>query len=176
MRVLWSAVRVVTADGRIRELHQSTASGAEADLLWALRGGGGGTFGVIASVTYRAWPMPATAGVTSGAISCRDDASAARMIESFVPILRDQLLTPAWGCSLSIERTGISLGGLCWNGIAAKEAEAVLALVGAAAAAIENCTATGLAATAMPVLTDALSGASFVKMYPNIDNGVYPQT
>ncbi|KLJ12109.1 hypothetical protein EMPG_12773 [Blastomyces silverae] len=28
------------------------------DLFWALRGGGGGTFGVIASVTVRTWPDP----------------------------------------------------------------------------------------------------------------------
>ncbi|EEH07998.1 FAD binding domain-containing protein [Histoplasma capsulatum G186AR] len=28
------------------------------DLFWALRGGGGGTFGVVASVTIRTWPDP----------------------------------------------------------------------------------------------------------------------
>ncbi|OJD15980.1 hypothetical protein AJ78_03812 [Emergomyces pasteurianus Ep9510] len=28
------------------------------DLFWALRGGGGGTFGVVASVTVRTWPDP----------------------------------------------------------------------------------------------------------------------
>ncbi|GAB1209143.1 hypothetical protein APSETT445_007909 [Aspergillus pseudonomiae] len=28
------------------------------DLFWAIRGGGGGTFGVILSVTLKAYPMP----------------------------------------------------------------------------------------------------------------------
>lgn len=46
------ALQVVTADGRLR-----TASEDEnTDLFWALRGGGGGTFGVTISVTIRAHP------------------------------------------------------------------------------------------------------------------------
>ncbi|PVI01102.1 FAD binding domain-containing protein [Periconia macrospinosa] len=46
------AFQIVTADGRLR-----TVSEAEnPDLFWALRGGGGGTFGVITSVIIRAHP------------------------------------------------------------------------------------------------------------------------
>lgn len=46
------AYQVITADGQF-----VTASDDEhADLFWALRGGGGGTFGVVTSVTVKAWP------------------------------------------------------------------------------------------------------------------------
>lgn len=47
------AYEVVTADGRF-----VTASGdVNSDLYWALRGGGGSTFGVVTSVTVKAWPQ-----------------------------------------------------------------------------------------------------------------------
>ena len=50
------SAQIVTADGRLR-----TASGnSNADLYWALRGGGGGNFGVVTSLRFRAHPVPRT--------------------------------------------------------------------------------------------------------------------
>ena len=46
---LESAV-IVTADGRARHV----SAGANEDLYWACRGGGGGNFGVVTSMTFRA--------------------------------------------------------------------------------------------------------------------------
>ncbi|KAL1883300.1 hypothetical protein Daus18300_000358 [Diaporthe australafricana] len=46
------AFQVVTADGRLRTVFEAE----NPDLFWALRGGGGGTFGVIVSVIIRAHP------------------------------------------------------------------------------------------------------------------------
>jgi len=43
------AARVVTADGRVRHVDADTNE----DLFWALRGGGGGNFGVFTSLTRR---------------------------------------------------------------------------------------------------------------------------
>lgn len=50
-----TAVQVVTADGTLRDCD----AGREPDLFWACRGGGGGSFGVVTSLTLRTRPAPA---------------------------------------------------------------------------------------------------------------------
>ncbi len=50
-------VKIVTADGRLRTVNKNT----DADLLWALKGGGGGNFGVVTEFTFKVYPLPASA-------------------------------------------------------------------------------------------------------------------
>lgn len=55
-------MQVVTADGRFRTVSQTS----NADLYWAMLGGGGGTFGVITSAVVRVHPeIPVTTSVFS---------------------------------------------------------------------------------------------------------------
>ena len=68
------AAQVVTADGEVRECDATR----EPDLFWALRGGGGGSFGVVTSLTLRThavgdlalgfltWPWAKAAAVIAG--------------------------------------------------------------------------------------------------------------
>lgn len=68
------AAQVVTADGQVRECDATR----EPDLFWALRGGGGGSFGVVTSLTLRthatgdialgflSWPWARAAAVIAG--------------------------------------------------------------------------------------------------------------
>jgi FAD/FMN-containing dehydrogenase len=50
------AVRIVTADGMLR----SVDGQSDPDLLWALKGGGGGNFGVVTEFTFATHPIPAS--------------------------------------------------------------------------------------------------------------------
>lgn len=45
---------IVTADGRVRVVNECQ----DPDLFWALKGGGGGTFGVVTRVTLRTHDLP----------------------------------------------------------------------------------------------------------------------
>ena len=51
------AARVVTADGRVRHVDADTNE----DLYWACRGGGGGNFGIVTSLTLRPHRAPGAA-------------------------------------------------------------------------------------------------------------------
>jgi FAD/FMN-containing dehydrogenase len=84
---------VVTADGQVLTANACL----NPDLFWALKGGGGGTFGVITRATLRTHDLPKSFGGASASISARSDAAFERLIASFVKFYRESLLNPHWG-------------------------------------------------------------------------------
>jgi FAD/FMN-containing dehydrogenase len=51
------AVKIVTADGQFRSVDDHS----DPDLMWALRGGGGGNFGIVTEFVFKVHPMPSSA-------------------------------------------------------------------------------------------------------------------
>lgn len=47
----WLEAKIVTADGQLRVAN----SVSNQDLFWAIRGGGGGTFGIVVEATWKAY-------------------------------------------------------------------------------------------------------------------------
>ncbi len=84
---------VITADGRVRVVNACR----DPDLFWALKGGGGGTFGVVTRVTLRMHELPAVGGGVSATIQASSDAAFKRLIERFVAFAGDSLISPHWG-------------------------------------------------------------------------------
>src|SRR4029077_17147119 len=71
---------VVTADGQIRIANACT----NPDLFWALKGGGGGTFGVVSRMTVRMHDLPEFFGIVSFTVKAASDDSYRRRIREFV--------------------------------------------------------------------------------------------
>jgi FAD/FMN-containing dehydrogenase len=89
---------IVTADGRVRCLNACS----DPDLFWALKGGGGGTFGVVTRLTLRTHDLPAYFGASWGKIRAQSDEAFARLIAHFLSFYRERLFNPHWGEQVSL--------------------------------------------------------------------------
>lgn len=84
---------VVTADGKIRIANACTNS----DLFWALKGGGGGTFGVVTKVTLRVHDLPEFGGGAILRVKASSDDAFRRLLRYFIGFYRDNLFNDHWG-------------------------------------------------------------------------------
>ena len=84
---------VVTADGRIRIANACS----NPDLFWALKGGGGGSFGVVSKLTLRVHDLPEFFGVANFKIKAASDDAYRRLIREFVSFYRENLFNDHWG-------------------------------------------------------------------------------
>ncbi|MEO6579840.1 MAG: FAD-binding oxidoreductase [Sphingomicrobium sp.] len=84
---------LVTADGQVRTVNRCQ----NPDLLWALKGGGGSTFGVITRLTLRTHPLPDEAGVVNANVKAADAQAFAELIDIAMDFCSRRLLTPNWG-------------------------------------------------------------------------------
>lgn len=84
---------VVTADGKIRIANACS----NPDLFWALKGGGGGTFGVVTRVTLRVRELPEFGGGAIFRVKASSDDAYRRLLRYFVGFYRDALFNDHWG-------------------------------------------------------------------------------
>jgi FAD/FMN-containing dehydrogenase len=111
--------RYGTAAGNMLEAEVVLASGEivtanavrHPDLFWALRGGGGGTFGVVSRLTLRTHPAPRTLGRVSGTITASSDADFRRLLGRLAPVL-PALCDDHWGEHIAFAFTNVAEFGL----------------------------------------------------------------
>ncbi|HEY2808636.1 MAG TPA: FAD-binding oxidoreductase [Steroidobacteraceae bacterium] len=89
---------IVTADGTTRLANACT----NADLFWALKGGGGGSWGVVTRLTLRTHPLPEFFGYAEGTIKAHSDAAFRRLVARFVAFYASALFNPHWGEQVAI--------------------------------------------------------------------------
>lgn len=83
---------VVTADGQIRIANACS----NPDLFWALKGGGGGTFGVVSKMTLKLHDLPEFFGTAAFNVKAKSDEAYRRLVRKFVGFYRDHLFNDIW--------------------------------------------------------------------------------
>lgn len=86
-------VEVVTVDGKVRIANECTNS----DLYWAIKGGGGGSFGVVTKLTLRTHDLPEFFGFVGGTVTAKSDDAFKRLIDRAIEFYRNKLFNPHWG-------------------------------------------------------------------------------
>jgi len=84
---------VVTAEGATRIANPVR----NRELFWALKGGGGGTFGVVTRLTLRTHRLPAFFGAVLATITATSDAAYGRLVDQLLWFYRECLLNRHWG-------------------------------------------------------------------------------
>jgi FAD/FMN-containing dehydrogenase len=92
---------LVTADGVVRILNACT----NPDLFWAIKGGGGGSWGVVTKLTLRTHDLPSCFGSADGAIKAQSDTAFRALITRFIRFYSESLFNPYWGETISIHRS-----------------------------------------------------------------------
>ncbi|QAA83159.1 FAD-binding oxidoreductase [Aequorivita sp. H23M31] len=110
---------MVTANGEIEIVNAVR----KPDLFWALKGGGGGTFGIVTKVTLRTRELPEKFGAVFGKISAGSNNSFKMLIEKVIQLYRNELFNPHWGETISFHSDNSMDFSLVFQGINKEEAE-----------------------------------------------------
>lgn len=84
---------VVTADGQVRIANART----HPDLFWGLKGGGGGSLGVVTRLTLRTRELPEFFGAVFATIKARSDSTFRELIARIIAFYHEHLFNPQWG-------------------------------------------------------------------------------
>jgi hypothetical protein len=111
---------IVTADGEVLIANGST----NPDLFWALKGGGGGSFGVVTKVTLATYELPAFFGRVGGLIKANSEAAFRNLIGAFMRFYHKTLFNSHWGESVSFQADNALMLNMAFQGLDEPQAEA----------------------------------------------------
>jgi FAD/FMN-containing dehydrogenase len=110
---------IVTADGEVRIANACT----NPDLFWAIKGGGGGSFGVLTKLTLRTRDLPDFFGAVIATIQAKSDTAFRDLIHEFIDFYRDHLFNPHWGETASLRGNNELAITMVFQGLAKSEVE-----------------------------------------------------
>jgi len=114
---------VVTADGRVRTVNACS----DPELFWGLKGGGGGSLGVVTRVTLRVHALPETFGAVNFTVRARSDAAFRKLIAQVTRFYADQLMNPHWGEQIRFRPGNVLNVAMVFQGLSRAQAQTIWA-------------------------------------------------
>ena len=112
---------IVTGDGAVRIANAAI----NPDLFWAIKGGGGGSWGVVTRVTLQTHELPKFLGGAWGTIKAQSDDAFRRLIARFFDFYADDLFNPHWGEQIGFGPDNTLQISMVCEGLDSAEAQAV---------------------------------------------------
>jgi FAD/FMN-containing dehydrogenase len=110
---------IVTADGVVRVVNECL----NPDLFWAIKGGGGGTFGVVTRFTLRTRELPEFFGAVSTAIRAASDEAYRALIAEAISFYRANLFNAHWGEKIYFGSDNTLDIGMLFQGLTRQQVE-----------------------------------------------------
>jgi len=114
---------VVTADGQVRMANACT----NADLFWGLKGGGGGSLGVVTRLTLRVHELPENFGAANMTVRATTPEAFRRLVAMTIDCYADRLMNPHWGEQLRFLPDRRLVVSMVFQGLDRAEAQAAWA-------------------------------------------------
>lgn len=114
---------VVTADGKVHTVNACR----EPELFWAIKGGGGGSLGVVTKLTLLTHELPDTFGAVFGSVQADSDEAYRALVAQTMRFYRDALSNPHWGEQLKFHGDNTLHLSMVFQGLSQQDAERVWA-------------------------------------------------
>ncbi len=110
---------IVTADGSVVVANACS----HPDLFWAIKGGGGGSLGVVTRLTLRTRELPEIFGAAFATIKASSDDAFRALIAKVIEFYRAALFNPHWGEQIAFERDNKVSITMVFQGMSQQQAE-----------------------------------------------------
>ncbi|MCP3710151.1 FAD-binding oxidoreductase [Paraburkholderia sp. CNPSo 3274] len=100
---------IVTADGIVRTVNACQ----EPDLFWALKGGGGGSFGVVTRITLQTHDLPESFGWARFKVKASSREAYRRLAARLIDHYAENLFNPEWGERFIFHSDEIEVAMVC---------------------------------------------------------------
>jgi FAD/FMN-containing dehydrogenase len=110
---------IVTADGAVRIANACT----NPDLFWGIKGGGGGSLGVVTRLTLRTHSLPDFFGAVFTTIKATSEDAFRRLISKVIELYSESLFNPHWGEQISFRPGNVLAIGMVFQGLDQHQAE-----------------------------------------------------